>query len=218
MEKGATAEVIRKGNNPPTTDSAPTWAPNRNVKTLSGTTFVDFTAASSGLDATLVDFIVGKDVNDENANGLTTTETRPSLHGDVIHSRPLPVNYATAANLTAGVTVYYGANDGTLRAMNASNGKERWAFVAPEFLSRLSRLKDNSPLVRFPNQPIGITPTPTPKNYYWDGSVGVYQTLDNSSVWIYPTMRRGGRMLYGLDVTTPDSPTVLWKKGCPNLT
>ena len=218
VEKGAAAEVNRKGNNPPATDSSPTWASNRNVKTVSGTSLVDFTAASSGLAQSLVDFTLGKDVNDENANGLTTTETRPSLHGDVIHSRPLPVNYSTATNLTAGVTVFYGANDGTLRALNANNGKERWALVAPEFFSRLSRLNVNSPIVKFPNQATGITPTPTRKDYFWDGSVGIYQTLDNSNIWIFPTMRRGGRMLYGLDVTTVDTPTLLWKLGCPNLT
>ena len=218
VEKGATAEVIRKGNNPPATDSAATYTVNRNVKTLSGSSLVDFDTGSSGLAQGLVDFIVGKDVNDENANGLTTTETRPSLHGDVIHSRPLPGNYSTAINPTAGVTVFYGANDGTLRALNATNGKERWAFVAPEFFPRLSRLNVNSPMVKFPNQPTGITPAPTPKDYFWDGSVGIFQTLDNSTIWIFPSMRRGGRMLYAFDVTNVDSPTLMWKLGCPNLT
>jgi Tfp pilus tip-associated adhesin PilY1 len=30
-------------------------------------------------------------------------------------------------------------------------------------------------------------------------------------------MRRGGRMLYGLDVSSPDRPVYKWKAGCPNL-
>jgi len=218
VEKGAAAEVIRKGNNPPATDSSPTWAPNRTIKTVSGASLVDFTAAGSGLAQTLVDFIAGKDVNDENANGLTTTETRPSLHGDVIHSRPVPINYSTAGNPSAGVTVFYGSNDGTLRAINANNGRERWALVAPEFFPRLSRLSDNSPIVKFPNQAMGITPSPTPKDYFWDGSMGIYQNADNSTVWLFPAMRRGGRMIYGLDVTSVDSPNLLWRLGCPNLT
>ncbi len=218
VEKGAAAEVIRKGNNPPATDTSPTWAPNRTIKTVSGGALVDFTAASSGLAQTLVDFISGKDVNDENANGLTTAETRPSLHGDVIHSRPLPVNYSTTANPTAGVTVFYGSNDGTLRAIDATNGKERWALVAPEFYSRFSRLYDNSPIIKFPNQATGITPSPTPKAYFWDGSMGIFQNADNTSIRLFPAMRRGGRMIYGLDVTTVGSPSLLWTLGCPNLT
>ncbi|OGA13454.1 MAG: hypothetical protein A3H32_14985 [Betaproteobacteria bacterium RIFCSPLOWO2_02_FULL_63_19] len=229
VEKGAAAEVMRKGNNPPATDTTPTWTLNRTIKTASGTTLVDFNAANTGLSQDLVDFIAGKDVNNELAtpNAYFTTpdpfdpatviRVRPSIHGDVVHSRPVPVNYNTATDTSKGVTVFYGANDGTLRAVNASTGKERWAFVAPSFLSRLSRLKTNSPIIQFPNQTAGIVPTPVRKDYFWDGSMGLFQNADNTAVWLYPTMRRGGRVLYGLDITDPDVPAVLWKMGCPNL-
>jgi type IV pilus assembly protein PilY1 len=220
VEKGAVAEVVRKGNNPPTTNTTPTFAVNRTVYTLSAGALTPFSTTSSGLPAAVVDFTLGKDVNDENAN-LNVTETRPSLHGDVIHSRPLPLNYGTPG---PGVVVYYGANDGTLRAVAASAGKELWAFVAPESFSKLARLKDQSPLVNYPNLPVGVTPTPQPKDYFFDGSIGVFQNLDNSQVWIYPTMRRGGRMIYAFDVSSkpspkdPSVPTFKWKTGCPNPT
>jgi type IV pilus assembly protein PilY1 len=213
VEKGAVAEVVRKGNNPPTTNGTPTFAVNRTVYTLSGSTLPSFSTTSSGLPASVVDFTLGKDVNDENANA-NFVETRPSLHGDVIHSRPLPLNYGG----TTGVVVYYGANDGTLRAVQATTGKELWAFIAPEHFSKLSRLKDQSPLVNYPNLPAGVTPTPVPKDYFFDGSIGAFQNLTNTQVWIYPTMRRGGRMIYAFDVTTPAAPTFKWKVGCPNLT
>ena len=213
IEKGAVAEVLRKGNNPPATNTAPTWVVNRTVYTLSGSNLVNFTTASSGLAQPIVDYTLGKDVNDEN-NNANLTEPRPSIHGDVIHSRPLPVNYGGAT----GITVYYGANDGTLRAVDAGTGKERWAFIAPEFFPLLQRLANNSPQIQFPNQPAGISPTPTPKDYFFDGSIGLYQPLDNSRIWIYPVMRRGGRMIYAFDVTNPASPVFKWKAGCPNLT
>ncbi|MBK4735907.1 pilus assembly protein [Noviherbaspirillum pedocola] len=212
VEKGAVAEVIRKGNNPPTTNTAPTWAVNRTVYTQSGTAIVPFSTASSGLSAPLVNYVLGQDVNDENGNG-NITETRASIHGDVVHSRPLPVNYGGAT----GVTVYYGANDGMLRAIDAASGRERWSFVAPEFFGKLQRLQTNSPLIAYPGMGTGITPTPTPKDYFFDGAIGVFQNADNSKVWIYPAMRRGGRMLYGFDVTNPNAPALLWKAGCPNL-
>lgn len=212
VEKGGVAEVIRKGNNPPATNTTPTWAVNRVVYTRSGASLTPFTAASSGLSAQLVNFIVGQDVNDENSNG-NITETRPSLHGDAIHSRPVPIDYGGAT----GVTTYYGSNDGTLRAIDAGKGTERWAFIAPEFFPTLSRLMTNSPLISFPSMPTGITPAPTKKDYYFDGSIGLYQNANNSSVWIYPTMRRGGRMMYALDVTTPATPAYKWSVGCPNL-
>jgi type IV pilus assembly protein PilY1 len=161
----------------------------------------------------LANFILGYDVNDENAN-LITTEVRPSVHGDEIHSRPLPIDYGG----TTGVTVYYGSNDGTLRAIDSSNGSERWAFIAPEFYATLtgfSRLMNDSPQISYFGQ-APTTPTSVPKDYYFDGSIGFYEAANNSKVWIYPSMRRGGRMIYALDVTDPTlPPTVKWKAGCP---
>jgi type IV pilus assembly protein PilY1 len=231
VEKGAAAEVLRKGNNPPATDSSPTWRINptyRKVLTLPLATFgsstpVAFDTSSSGLSLPLVDFILGKDTERDlgdylpppvtGAWAVDTTVTRPSLHGDVIHSRPLPVNYRTTTDTTAGVTVLYGANDGTLRALNATTGKERWAIIAPEFFPDLARLKANTDLIAFPPDFTG-----TRKRYFWDGSAGLYQNLDNSKVWMFPTMRRGGRMLYAFDITSVDSPTQMWKLGCPNFT
>ncbi len=208
VEKGAVAEVIRKGNNPPATNTTATYAVNRTIYTESSNALTAFNTTSSGLSSALVDFISGKDVNDEKGTGAITT-TRPSLHGDVIHSRPLPINYGDA-----GVVAYYGANDGTFRAVEASTGKEKWAFIAPEFFSRLSRLKDNSPLVSYPPTPDAGS---TAKDYFFDGSIGAYQNADNSKIWIFPTMRRGGRMIYAINVTDPDLPSLKWKAGCPNL-
>ncbi|MCY1345422.1 Neisseria PilC beta-propeller domain protein [compost metagenome] len=213
VEKGGVAEVIRKGNAPATTNANPTWSVNRDIRTQSGGALVPFNSSSSGLSQSLVDFIRGHDVNDEN-NNANVTETRPSLHGDAIHSRPLPIDYGG----TVGVTAYYGSNDGMLRAVDSTTGAERWAFIAPEFSTKFQRLMDNSPLINYPTTPAGVTPTPIPKDYFFDGSIGVYQSVNNSRVWIYPTMRRGGRMLYALDVTDPASPAFKWKAGCPNLT
>lgn len=230
VEKGGVAEVIRKGNNP---SGSTTWNLNRTVYTqpLAGGSLAAFSSSSSGLDTAsglsgtslsdMANFILGKDVNLEYNSPppppLSTSPaslTRPSLHGDTIHSQPLPVTYSGST----GVYIYYGSNDGMLRSVNAATGQEQWAFVAPEFYSRLNRLKTKSPLISYPNQPTGVVPTPTPKDYFFDGSIGLYQNTNNSSVWIYPTMRRGGRMLYAFDVTSPTAPAFKWKVGCPNLT
>ena len=215
VEKGAVAQVLRNGNDG--ADVIPTYAVNRTIYTrtaTTGTVLTDFTAAGSGLSADLVNFIRGADVNNEKGTGATTT-TRPSLHGDVIHSRPLPLNYGGST----GVVVFYGANDGYFRAVEANTGKERWAFIAPEFFGKLARLKNQTPLVNYPNvSGTGdLAATGTQKDYFFDGSTGVFQTADNSRVWVYPTMRRGGRMVYALDATTLASPRLMWSAGCPNL-
>jgi type IV pilus assembly protein PilY1 len=133
----------------------------------------------------------------------------------VIHSRPLPVDYGGGT----GVVIYYGAGDGVYRAVQGSTGQELWSFVAPEHYSTLQRLMDNSPLVLTPNPtPPGQTAISgtTGRDFFFDGSTGVYQNADSSKVWIYPAMRRGGRMLYAFDVTTPGTPRQKWRVGCPD--
>jgi len=222
VEKGGASEVARKGNNPPTTDGTPTNVVFRNMKTCTGacTSLVDFdntnvTQAMVGaVDSTehtrIINYTRGVDVFDDNAS-TTNTDTRPSIHGDVAHSRPLPVNYGGST----GVMLYYGANDGVFRAIRGADGKEAWSFVAPEHHSKLRRLYDNLPLIDYGNLiPPLPSPTPIKKDYFFDGTAGVYQNADSSRVWIFPTMRRGGRMIYAFDVSTPDTPTIKWRQGC----
>ena len=201
VEKGAVAEVIRKGNNPSDTDADPTWDVNRTVYTLSGGTLASLTTGSSGLDEDLVRFVLGHDVMDEDKDE-DKDELRASLHGPVIHSRALPVTYES------GIKIFYGANDGTLRMVDTETGKEDWAFVAPEFFPKLNRLMANSPRVRYPGQSLEGA---EPMSYFFDGSIGLYQKLDDAKVWIFPTMRRGGNSVYAFDVTTPGSPAFMWK-------
>lgn len=256
VEKGGVAEVIRKGNNPSVTNSAPSWSPSqRNMLTTDNSNnVVSFKTAHTGLPSALVNWMLGQDVQDENgngngSNGTSSTESRPSVHGDEIHSRPLPVDYGN------GITrVFYGANDGLLRAVDGGSGQEVWAFVPPEFytpapavytpgaspvttptgLERLmwsgmqdASLNQISPIIDYFSTPPGVIPQPAFKDYYYDGSIGLYEGPVNSGgtpnpVYIYPAMRRGGRMLYGLDVSNAasssnDNPAVLWKFGCPDL-
>ena len=222
VEKGATAEVLRKGNDPAST--WPSTAVNRTMLTCPSastcsnllplnTTNVSQAAvgaADAAAHQRIIDYTLGKDVNDENGNA-DLAEVRASVHGDVAHSRPLPVSYGGAT----GVVIYYGSNDGTFRAISGADGRELWAFVAPEHHGRLKRLADNSPLITYPNTP--PTVTSERKDYFFDGSIGLYQNADNSQVWVFPTMRRGGRMLYAFDVTTPSAPSLKWRVGCPNL-
>lgn len=252
VEKG----VVAAGSLPlrSTSATAPTWSFNRNMYTLDSTNaLVAYANGNSGLTTDAFHFTQGKDVDGDCSatpapcshsslsNWTSSTNImRPSVHGDVVHSRPLPINYGTSTNANAGVTAYYGSNDGTFRAVTATGsnaGKELWAFTAPEFSSApasrspagstdpLTRLMNNSPLVNYPNVSATLIPTPLPKDYFFDGSTGVYQNIDNTRVWIYPSMRRGGRMIYSFDVTHSNPGTSAaqplafkWRAGCPDLT
>jgi type IV pilus assembly protein PilY1 len=223
VEKGGAAEVLRKGNNPAAT--AP-FTVNRTIYTQS-TSFGGMTAfndtnvpmgrtgaTTAAINTDLVNFIRGQDVKNENASsvdpsGLLTTDPRPTIHGDIAHSRPLPVNFAGSRK----VEVFYGANDGTFKAVQGETGKELWSFVAPEHHAKLKRLYDNDPIINYPN--LAAVVGSKSKDYFFDGSSGLYQNADNSKVWIYPTMRRGGRMIYAFDISAT-TPTLKWSKGCPN--
>jgi type IV pilus assembly protein PilY1 len=168
----------------------------------------------------LIRWVRGDDnVGDEQSpgNGITI---RPSGHGDVVHSRPTVINYGGST----GIVVFYGANDGVFRAINGNQtasigsvppGGELWAFVPQEFFTKLQRLYSNSPQLKMATTPSGITPTPQPKDYYFDGVTGVYQ--NGSAAYLFLSARRGGRLIYALDVSNPANPKFMWKKGCPNL-
>lgn len=210
VEKGGVSEILRKGN------TATDGLVNRSIYTQIGTGSTElFTSTSSGLASNLVDFTRGYDVGNEDGNKEADNEARISIHGDVVHSRPLPINYGGEK----GVTVFYGSNDGILHAVDAATGQERWGFIAEEHFGKLERLYNNAPNVRYPNQSDEVSKNNLPKDYFFDGAIAsllAYNTTNEiSQAWIYPTMRRGGRMLYALDVTKPgEKPLFLWKVGC----
>jgi type IV pilus assembly protein PilY1 len=190
------------------------------------------TTTVTSIDGALVNWARGQNTGDGSTQastgavtytdyGLGSAATRPTIHGGVIHSRPLAVNYG-AGSSNDSVVVFYGADDGTFRAVNGNqantDGNELWSFIAPEHWSKLDRVRTNSPLVSYPNVSSTLTPTPAPKAYFFDGAIGGYQERNSTAVsklWIYPTMRRGGTAVYAFDVTDKPSSTLppkfLWR-------
>lgn len=179
-------------------------------------------AANSTERDQLIDWARGLDVNDEDTDSVTS-EVRPSVHGDVVHSRPVAVNYGSESS--PNVVVFYGGNDGLLHAINGnrsassgsySAGEEMWSFMPPEFYGKIKRQRDNTGSVSY----LGSTGG-TPKDYGVDGAVTAYMGQvgagGSNKVLIYAGMRRGGRVFYAFDVTNPASPSLKWKVGCPNL-
>jgi type IV pilus assembly protein PilY1 len=121
--------------------------------------------------------------------------------------------------------VFYGGNDGVLRAINGNRstaigtveaGSEMWSFVAPEFFPYIRRLHNNNVQISYESNPTE-DPLPQPKPYGLDGAVTAYNSA--TAKWLYVGARRGGRVVYAFDVTSlntnPDSPQRLWKVGCP---
>lgn len=182
------------------------------------TALTDIAFGVSSGAATLIKWIRGQDTQNENlfqVNGQNT-DVRASIHGDILHSRPVVLNYGSSG--TSNLYVFYGGNDGVFRAIKggqtANDGKEQWAFIPQEFFRKLPRLYYNSPLVLYPSTGI-MTFTSRPRDYAFDGPVGSYIERNASGTvtkaYLYIAVRRGGRFIYALDVTSPTAPRFLWR-------
>jgi type IV pilus assembly protein PilY1 len=230
-------EVVEKGGSAQAQRAA--W-PDRTLYTCTGDcsspilmSFEDdcddnpcITAAELGVQTeaertALIDWVRGAD-NTVPAE-RDASEVRPSLHGDVVHSRPTVVNYNRGGD-DSDIVVFYGANDGLMRAMRGGRstedgGNELWGFVAPEFFNRLKRLRDGTPNINVPSDPEDPEGN---KPYFMDGNMSVYVRDVNGDgrlvaaagdkAYLYASMRRGGRHLYAFDVSAPENPSFLWKR------
>lgn len=219
VEKGAQAYKLRESTSRSLTTCSPgacSSLTNFNV-TNSNITQARLGATNTTERDALIQWARGVDVDDENRDTIRTT-MRPSAHGDVVHSRPVAIDFGTAG--APKVVVFYGGNDGVFRAINgnqsaaigtAAAGTEMWGFIPPEFYPHIKRIRDNVAQISFPNV---TSPGAAPKPYGIDGPITAYK--DDASTAVYAAMRRGGRGLYAFNVTNndPSNVTLMWRKGC----
>lgn len=176
--------------------------------------------ADSAAKDKLIDFMYGIDTYDEDANG-NTTEKRGWLLGDILHSKPLVVNYAYYSTSTGSnesdcninkSIIYVGSNDGMLHAFKDCDGSEAWAFIPPEVLPNLKEI---------PGQVHTYTVDASPVAYIYDANKNGTIETSTDKVILMIGMRRGGGpgpspaaaskgSYYTLDVTDPTAPKYLW--------
>ena len=114
-----------------------------------------------------------------------------------------------AAQSTRAGTIYVGANDGMLHAINALNGEERWAYIPTMALDNMWKLADK-------NYGSGV-----PHAYFVDGDVVVNDVCTAScttasAVWktiLVAGLNGGGKGYFALDITNPTTPVLLWEFG-----
>ncbi|BCS97150.1 hypothetical protein DSLASN_27820 [Desulfoluna limicola] len=124
-----------------------------------------------------VDYIRGDNSLEEVRGGAF--RNRNSKLADITHSSPVLHN---------GV-VYVGANDGMFHAFDAANGNELFAYV-PSFV--------------YPNLGEYTSPNYGHK-FYADGTATArtVPTSTSSQDWVVSGLRKGGRGLFGINVTSP---------------
>ncbi|HJR70719.1 MAG TPA: PilC/PilY family type IV pilus protein, partial [Gammaproteobacteria bacterium] len=155
----------------------------------------------------VIDFINGLDAADTDNDGVLT-EPRYQM-GDPLHAQPASVIYGPTVD---DAVLYFATNNGFLHAIDPTTGSEKWAFVPEEFLGNQVDLFLDSSTVT--------------KTYGIDGSLrvqmirdsdGVVEPADGEKVYLFFGVRRGGDIYYGLDVTNPDQPRVLWRHDSSTL-
>ena len=149
---------------------------------------------------------------------------REAVLGDLVDSTPVYVGapkanfsdpgYGTATTLgsfkathaTRAGTVYIGANDGMLHAINAVDGTERWAYVPTMVLDNMWKLADKNYSISH--------------SYYVNGDIVVNDvctagcTSASTAVWktiLVAGLNGGGTGYFALDITNPNSPVLLWE-------
>jgi len=106
--------------------------------------------------------------------------------GDILHSEPAIVHYSSTSTI-----LFAGSNDGMMHCFDDSDGSERWAFVPPNQLGRLTLLLNDD------------------HDYFMDGAPVVYE--GTSQKILFFGERRGGDHYYALDITTAASPSYLYR-------
>ncbi len=157
--------------------------------------------AESEIDNTL-NWARGVDVDDEDDDN-STTDTRYDVFGDPLHSKPLVINYGDS------IRIVIGTNAGALHMFtdNTVNDtvSETWAFMPKEFFPNINGLRNNY--------------AGSDKIYGIDGKITSYIQDANGDgivngtdkVYIFFGLRRGGTSYYAMDISSPTSPSLLWK-------
>lgn len=145
---------------------------------------------SALIDSDRINYLRGDRSGEINNGG----NFRNRLHalGDLVHSSPY---FTKDTN-----SVYVGGNDGMLHAFNGTTGVEIFAFIPSNSISKLANLASTS----------------YSHEYFVDGDISLSpQTAEtgNKSM-LFASLGRGGKGLFALDVTTPNTfgaSNVLWE-------
>ncbi len=178
-------------------DQTPVWrasaalpsAMSRRIFTVSGGNAREFLySALSPLDqaalvsAAVVDYLRGDRSQEIQNGGVFRNRPSNNVLGDIAHFTPV---YLRENN-----TVFVGTNAGMLHAFDAETGREHFAFVPSQLLPRL----------------VSLTSPAYQHDYFVDGQAAITSKIDtHGRNFLVVTLGRGGKGLFALDVTHPDT-------------
>lgn len=145
----------------------------------------------------------------DNKQNSESDALRDDIFGDPLHSKPVAIDYGND-----DIRILIGTNAGFLHMFkdDDTNNKvsESWAFIPSELYKIIEPLRDEHSTKEY-----GID---GPINVYFNNKSlngeglndGTINATKGDQVWAAVGMRRGGRNYYGLDITKPDSPSLMW--------
>lgn len=141
-------------------------------------------------------------------------ESQPAFLGSPVFSYPYPgYSEFRAANASRAGNVYIGTNDGMMHAFAADTGVERWAYIPSMVVPNLWRLADEQYADRHTNF---VNGSPVTTDICTANCANAYNaaTPATNPVWktiLVAGLNGGGRGYYALDITNPNSPSLLWE-------
>lgn len=148
----------------------------------------------AGMDADMVNWVRGLDVDDEDADG-NTNEARQSM-GSPVHGQPAVVPYGTGVE---DFVVFAATNDGMLHSVNVSDGTENWSWMPSDLVGNISTLRSN-PAISAGGMP----------RYGLDGNWTFVQA--GTTRLLVGGMRQGGSNIYAIELgnSRSDAPKLKW--------
>ncbi|MBI1910934.1 MAG: hypothetical protein HYS21_02940 [Deltaproteobacteria bacterium] len=156
----------------------------------------------------LINYVHGNDSYDDDLNGVTS-EKRNWILGDILHSKPVVVSYASysvanESDCTQNKSVVFvGSNGGMLHAFKDCDGSELWAFVPPDLLANLKQMPAAT-------HTYFVDSSAVPYIYDANSDGTIDYSAGDKAITLFGE-RRGGGSYYAIDVSNPSSPKYLWR-------
>lgn len=148
---------------------------------------------------------------DVDADPGTDDQLPPRLSiEDPLHSEPTIITYSSdKENNEKDRTLFLGTNSGFLHAFDVDedNPKELFSFIPQLLLQNLDKYYSGGSF--YDHKTYGID---GPLSHWHDDTNDNGQVDGKEKVYLYITLRRGGKSLYALDVTNRSKPKLLWQK------
>ena len=166
------------------TDIATTTSPIAENDTRVTTELLGINNSEDDYRKELIQWMRGYDMNDLDGDNITLEPRYQTA--DPLHSEPLFFDYGDG-----NAAVFIGTNEGYLLSIDATSGKENWAFIPQELIKNIPAYFENGNVFNS-------------RTYGMDGAINAWS--EDGKKYLIVGQRRGGNKYHVLDITSRTSP------------